>query len=161
MGCTSAEFSRWRDLSVSTAPAKCEAVWAGLNGLVYRKVEIPGGHIVNILYWLHLLIECTFSAKETWSCMRKYVDLASFLRQSCLLIPTRDFRFRATFWCLLFSPAAVINGQMIHKFHLWKAAAVATYSASLPSSPPSFFAMPLLHLFSRLGRERDAKWSQS
>ena len=26
-GCRSAEFSRWRDLSVNTAPAKCVAVW--------------------------------------------------------------------------------------------------------------------------------------
>ena len=27
-GCRSAELSRWRDLSFTTAPAKCVAVWA-------------------------------------------------------------------------------------------------------------------------------------
>ena len=26
--CTSAEFSRWQDQSVNTAPAKCVAAWA-------------------------------------------------------------------------------------------------------------------------------------
>ena len=39
---TSAEFSRWQDLSVNTAPAKCEAAWADLRACLTERIQ--GGH---------------------------------------------------------------------------------------------------------------------
>ena len=69
--CSSAEFSRWRDLSVSTASGSLGL----LNGLVDTKVETPGGHLVDKIYCHN--IRTFYSTFGFYVKLSQYVSLLS------------------------------------------------------------------------------------